>query len=72
MNYKIEKKAPYLIMGGKPLSNDSDSVSESEFWKKMKEVVGESAFNTNEDRIKIHLSRPGNFIEFGDFVFIAE
>ena len=69
MVFQIETKVPYLVMGGKPLSNSVDKVSETDFWQKMKDTLGKEKFTDNENKIKEHLSKSGNFIEFGDLIF---
>jgi hypothetical protein len=69
MDYIIEEKVPYLIVGGKPISNAASKFEQEEFFKKMKEVVGAEIFAENEIAIKEHLKKPDSFIEFGDFIF---
>ena len=72
MQYQIEKKVPYLIMGGAPITNETKSVSEKEFWDEMEDIIGRAKFHINEQRIREHLQLAGNHIEFGDFIFYVK
>lgn len=70
MDFQIEKKVPYLVVGGKPIENSVEKVDKETFWVKMEEVIGKEKFIQNEMAIKHHLlASPDNFIEFGDFIF---
>lgn len=69
MEFIIEEKVPYLIRGGRPISNAASKLSEVEFFEKMKEVIGAEKFSASETAIKEHLKKPDSFIEFGDFIF---
>lgn len=69
MEYIIEEKAPYMIMGGKPISNAASKFDEVGFYEKMKEVIGAEIFSQNEAAIREHLKKPDSFIGFGDFIF---
>jgi len=69
MQYIIEEKVPYIIMGGRPISNAASEFEEVEFFDKMRETIGDDKFNENEAEIRKHLEKPDSFIEFGDFIF---
>ena len=59
-------------MGGQPLANTSEKVTENVFWEKMKEVLGQEKFIENETAIIEHLKKPDSFIEFGDYTFTCK
>lgn len=70
MEFTIEKKVPYLVIGAKPLENIVEKVDKETFWAKMIDAIGEDKFTLNEQQIKHHLlASPDNFIEFGDLIF---
>lgn len=69
MAYQIEKQSPYLIMGGKPISNITENVDEQQFFEKMKELIGEEKLLENKDSIIKHLKKPDTFIQIGDYIF---
>jgi len=69
MEYIVEEKFPYIIMGGLPIPNSVSNFDEAKFYEKMKEAIGSDNFRENEQAIRAHLEKPNAFIEFGDFIF---
>jgi hypothetical protein len=70
MKYYIGKTGPHILLAGGRLIQDGigNSVSESEFWSRMKEVLGDK-FNEKEEAIRHQLSLSDNYIQFGDLKF---
>ena len=49
MEYIVEEKFPYIIMGGLPIPNSVSNFDEAKFYEKMKEAIGSDNFLSSQE-----------------------